>query len=434
MSRERSRRALAGLLALTMSVAASIASAQTAAVASEDAVPGIPFKEGQVLGMDEIGRIKDYIPEPFWENREFFFFECITMEIGPFYKEYPVSEGRKAANAKFGGQARIGRDDSLENFTMGKPFAVVAPSDPQAGAKHAWNFEYKHDALEGKASFFFSYWDNGEQLPLTFEGNAWGIRLANRPDHMDRNGDIFDQEKRMGAGGIHVTGPTDYRGIRLLGYAYKAADLPRDEARDVDVWVYIPDLRRVRRISGSRRTDPVAGTDMIPEDTGGFNGLVTHFTWEYVGEVDVLAPLDTRLRGYPYSKDVNFGPYGFSLANDVWQLRKAIVLDMFPKERHPYKRKRLWLDKETYYCLFAAAYDRRGELWKLIYMNHRWSEREDQPGRIEGINTFLRTSDIVVNTRIGTGVRIDHYDVQPTRLRRGKIRRLTDIGRLAQGR
>ena len=427
-------RALAGILVLVMSAAASTASAQLAAVDAEDAVPGIPFKEGQILGMDELDRIKDYIPEPFWENREFIFFEGMTMQIGPFYKEFPVSEDRKAANAKWGGQARIGRDESLENFTMGLPFPEVDPSDPQAGVKYAWNQHYKHDALEGKASWFFSYWDNGEELPLSFEGTGWAMRLANRPDHMERDGDIFDQEKRMGAGGITVTGPTDYRGIKGLGYAYKAGDLPRDEMRDVDVWVYIPDLRRVRRISGSTRTDPVAGTDMTAEDTGGFQGVVTHFTWEYVGEVEVLAPLDTRLKGYPYNKDENYGPYGFSLGNDIWQLRKAIILDMKPKDRHPYKSKRLWLDKETYNILYAAAYDRRGELWKLIYQNYRWSEREDQPGRIEGINSFLRTSNIVINVRIGTGVRVDNYDVQPTRLRRGKIRRLTDIGRLSQGR
>ena len=52
----------------------------------------------------------------------------------------------------------------------------------------------------------------------------------------------------------------------------------------------------------------------------------------------MLAPLDTRLKGYPYNKDENFGPYGFSLGNDIWQLRKAIILDMKPKDRHPYKR------------------------------------------------------------------------------------------------
>ena len=437
--------ALAGWLAFLMSAAVYTASAQEAAVGvtqdavkaprAKDVVPGHPFETGDVIGFDKLELLKNYIPEPFWDNREFFFFEGMELKIGEFYKEYPISEGRKTANKKFGGQARLGRDHSLEGFTMGRPFPNIDPQDPEAGAKHAWNFHYKHDALEGQASFFFSYWDNGEELPLSFEGTGWGMRLANRPDHMDRNGDIFEQEKRMGAGGFHVTGPMDYRGIRGLGYAYKANDRPRDEARDIDIWIYIPDLRRVRRISGSQRTDPIAGTDMTPEDQMGFQGVVTHFEWEYLGEVDLLAPLDTHLKGYPYSRKENFGPYGFSLANDVWQLRKAIVIEMKPKKRHPYARKRLWLDKETYVPLYAVAYDRRGELWKLIHMNHHWSEREDQPTRIEGLNTFLPSSNIVINTQTGTGVRIEFYDAHPTRLKRGKIRRRTDIGRLArQGR
>ena len=80
----------------------------------------------------------------------------------------------------------------------------------------------------------------------------------------------------------------------------------------------------------------------------------------------------------------------------------------------------------------VGTYDRRDELWKLILLTHRWTEREDQPGRIEGINAFLPTATIVVNAQIGTGVRIETFDVQPTRLRRGQIRKLTDIGRLSR--
>jgi hypothetical protein len=180
----------------------------------------------------------------------------------------------------------------------------------------------------------------------------------------------------------------------------------------------------------------VAGTDATYEDYGGFSGVVTQFTWEYVGEVDILAPMDTRLQGYPRSEDENFGPTGYSLGNDVWQVRKAIILDMKPKDSgHPYTRKRIWLDKETYDAHYATAYDRRGELWKLIYATNHYSEREDQPHRIEGVNAFLRSCDFVVNVVTATGVRIEFFDAQPTRMRRGLIRKAIDIGRLArQGR
>ena len=109
---------------------------------------------------------------------------------------------------------------------------------------------------------------------------------------------------------------------------------------------------------------------------------------------------------------------------------------MQPKDSdHIYKRKVLWLDKQTYQPLYAAAYDRRGELWKLMHMNHKWSERDDLHEQIEGVNTFMPAAYVLTNIRTGTGVRIEVYDAQPTRMRRGKIRKQIDIGRLSrQGR
>lgn len=403
------------------------------AAAVEDVGPGIPFKPGETIEFGQLEKLRDYIPEPFWENREFFFFEGMNLEIGEFYKDYPVSKERLEANEKFKDTARIGRDGSLENYTVGRPFQDIDPSDPQAGVKHAWNMDYKHDALEGRAQFYFTYWDNGDQLPLWVEGEGWAVRLSHRSDRIEEGGVIFSKEKRKGAGGLEIASPPDYRGIMALGYAYNSSDAPRDEARDVDIWVYIPDLRRVRRISGSRRTDPVLGTDMTGEDGQGFQGVITHYEWEYLGEVDVLTPLDTRLKGYPISKDENYGPYGFSFANDIWQLRKAIVLEMKPKDKdHIYKRKTLWLDKQTYQPLYAVAYDRRNEMWKLMMMAHKWSQRDDLHKPIPGVNAFLPAAFTLVNIRTGTGVRIEVFNAEPTRMKRGQIRKQIDIGRLAR--
>jgi hypothetical protein len=104
----------------------------------------------------------------------------------------------------------------------------------------------------------------------------------------------------------------------------------------------------------------------------------------------VLSPVDTRLVGYPYDEGANFGPTGFSLGNDIWQIRETIILEQWPRqERHPYKRKVLWVDKQTYMVLYAAAYDRRGELWKLMYNAHRWSESELQQVKVKGLRTLF---------------------------------------------
>jgi hypothetical protein len=98
---------------------------------------------------------------------------------------------------------------------------------------------------------------------------------------------------------------------------------------------------------------------------------------------------------------------------------------------------RLWVDTQTNTILYAAAYDRKGELWKLIYRAMRWTESPHQETKVNGetLRTLLPVVNILVNPITGTGVRIELYDVRPTRLSRGKIRRQIDIGRLSrQGR
>ena len=398
-----------------------------------DVVPGHPFQEGDTLQYEELHKLKGYLPPPFWEHREFFFFEGMQLRIGAFHADYSPPEERSALTEKYRGEARIGPGGGLENYTLGLPFPDVDSEDPLAGVKHAWNMDYKHDALEGRASWYFTYWDRGELLPLWYKGTGWAMRLSRRTDQAEHDGNIFENETRKGAGGIEVDEPYDARGIIGLGYRYLSADGSMDTARRDDIWVYIPWLRRVRRIPASQRMDAIAGTDMTADDAGGFSGITPQFEWKYVGEADVLAPIDSTLRGYPYSDDLSYGPSGFSLANDEWQLRHVIVLEQRPRvERHPYQRKVLWVDAETHVVHYAAAYDRKGELWKLIQSTHRFSESEQQEVKIDGLRTMFRVCDVLVNVMTGTGVRIELFDVEPTRLKRGQVRRQIDIGRLSR--
>jgi hypothetical protein len=405
---------------------------------AEDVVPGVPFRPGDMIDYSNLDRIQNYLPPEVWKHREFFFYEGMRMRIGKVHADYSPSEERKALTAQYAGQARIGPDDSLENYTLGLPFSDIdLENDPQAGAKLAWNMDYKHDALEGHGSWYFTYWDEGgERLPLYYEGKGWLMRLTNRTDRADKGGRVFKKEKRKGAGGIEVTAPFDVRGFLGLGYRYISSDGPRDKAKGEDIWVYIPDLRRVRRISAARRMDSVSGTDFTPDDAGSFSGIPPQFSWKYIGEGEVLTPLDTQSLGYPYDKDRNFGKTGLSFADDVWDLRKVYIIEQTPKEEgHPYSRKRIWIDQQTHNALYSTAYTRReDELWKIIYSAFRWSESEAQEDRIDGMRTFFRVADIVVNVLTGTGNRVEFWNARPTRLSKGKIRKLTDVGRLNRGR
>src|SRR5262245_7805274 len=150
--------------------------------AQEDVAPGAPtFKEGDVITVDKIEQLKPFLPPEFWSNRDFFFYEGMQLEVGPSFKDYSPFTGYVEATKENAGQAKVGPENSLENFTVGQPFPMEqldCKGDPKAGAKVAWNFVLRWEGLRRAASFYYSYWDRGEELPLYYEGTSDGYRLA----------------------------------------------------------------------------------------------------------------------------------------------------------------------------------------------------------------------------------------------------------------
>jgi hypothetical protein len=250
-------------------------------------------------------------------------------------------------------------------------------------------------------------------------------------------GDLFRGEQRKSVFGIDVDEPFDARGILVLTYRYKVADGPRAQAKNDDTWVYVPTLRRVRRISTAQRTDAVSGTDFTFDDLRSFSGIVPQYDWTCLGTLDVLAPVNTKVKGYPHEQDHNFGPYGLSYADDRWELRHAVKIRMKPRNAdHPYSAKDLYLDLQTYIPLYSFAYDQKQELWKIIWHNHRWSEDTSVSGpwyagweEIPKPLDVRVVSDTIVNVQTGTGNRIEFWDSHGTPYPSvGKVRRYVDIG------
>ena len=416
--------------------------------AEEDSVgPSASFQEGDVLGFDDIPKLRDFLPEEFWVNRDFFFYEGMQLEIGPFQRDYAESKQMHDATEAHHGSVRIGPDNSLQGYVAGRAFPsdqIDCSTDPQAGTKIMWSFQTGPGG-NGRASFYYSYWDRGEELPLYYEGTGGGVQLAHRiePSYLANGGDIFRNEKRKSANGVEVVAPFDARGIMLLTYRYKSADGPRSQAKNDDTWVYVPTLRRVRRISSAQRTDSISGTDFTMDDLRSFNGIVPQYEWECLGEMDMIAPGNTKVTGYPYDPDHNFGPYGLSFADDRWEVRRVWKVRMTPKnEDHPYLYKDIYIDQQTYVPHYSFAYDRKQELWKIIWHAKRWSEDESLTGpwfpgsaEIPENKTLVVVSDLIVNTQTGTGNRIEFWDAHSIPdMSKGKIRRYIDVGRLTKGR
>ena len=443
------------VLALAISLPWSALAQEKQAV---DVLPSTPVKEGDTISFEQVDKLKEFLPPEFWTNREFFFYEGMELEIGPTLRKYGAADAYVAMSEKYKGQASIGEDGGLMNYGAGQPFEasrIDCKGDPNAGVKIIWNFVKAWNGDGARSTWSYTYWDRGEQLPLYYEGTAKVINLVNRVENSyqtENQGDVFPNEKRMSVFGIEVDAPFDARGILLLTYRYRTADGPLKQAKNDDTWVYVPDLRRVRRISSAQRTDSVQGTDFTMDDLRSFAGIPPQYEWKCLGDATVIAPMNTKSLAYPYTDSYNFGPYGFSYASDRWEVRNAWIIRFDPRnEYHPYHHKDIYVDKETYEPLYSFAYDRKKELWKIIWHNHRYSSDWDgvknkDPKAADGVwypgwegvpdpkdNRII--SDIIVNVQTGTGNRIEFWNSEGSPFNsKGKIRRYIDIGRLNKGR
>ncbi len=151
----------------------------------------------------------------------------------------------------------------------------------------------------------------------------------------DKSMSIFDQ-------------PADVKGTAMLTWSH---GLKPDEQ-----WLYLPAIKRVKRISSRNKSGPFMGSEFAFEDLGSQEVEKYH---------------------YRYLRDEPCGQY------------QCYVIERTPAYKYSgYKKIITWLDKDGYRMIKADFYDRKNELLKTLtasdyqqYLGHYW-----RPGRMEMIN------------------------------------------------
>jgi hypothetical protein len=414
---------------------------------AEDAVPLGPFKEGDVISFEQLDKLESYLPPPLWEQRRYFFFERMALEIGPPFRQYGVADSYRRATEKFKGQARLGADGSLENYTAGYPFDtdIDCKADPDAGQRILWNLVKRWEGDGHQSTWSFTGWHRGkEQVALRRRGTAKLVFLKERtePEYADQHGDIFPDERLVYVSVAEVVQPHDRRST-LTRYHYASADGPLDRAQGDDLWVFVPSERKPRRVISVQDIDANFGKGHTLGEAGSLllDVVPQQYDRTCLGEVAVLAPMNSKSLAYPYGEKYDFGPSGFSFASDRWELRHAYIVRLTPRSAdHSYHHRDLYIDKETFEPLYSFAYDRKQELARVVWYNHRYSEdwNGGDPMAADGVwyrgwpgvekpNDVRAVAEITVDVQTGTGVRLEFWDNHGTPLGdKSKVRRFID--------
>ena len=255
-------------------------------VASADVSPG------ETINKDNQDKIKGLVADgvQWCVNRG------MEMKIVP-YQKIPLPKLYQEATEKFSSQVKLKEDKTLEGYVAGRPFPQVDFDDPTAATKLMYNFERTHYFTDDLALHLFDA-DTG-QLVVDQEGQQrynverhfvldWlrALQFSGRL-HIDPKPEIVpNKDSAFRKAGLYpVLEPFDLKGIGGINYRYL------DPLRQDDLWLYLPSLRRVRRLSSAQRSEALFGQDIDVDSYGGYAGQIPWFDWKFLGKKPMLASL-----------------------------------------------------------------------------------------------------------------------------------------------
>jgi hypothetical protein len=281
----------------------------------------------------------------------------------------------KEATEKYSGQVKLTPDGlDVKNYVAGLPFPNIDPKDPQVAYKIMWNYSYQFLTTDDVDLRNFdadtgSIADNG---PMTVERHFlldhfrrlfWTGRLYVEPKPEKPNPNGYRAQQGL----YPILEPFDLKGVGALGNRYI------ESSKQDDSWLYLPSLRRVRRLSTAQRSDALFGQDTDVDSYYGYAGHIAWMDWKYLGEKDVLAAFHAKNYPVKWHEKVDWA------FDDVWEKRRVYVLEGVSKlPQYAYSKRVLFIDKEGWVMPFTDIYDRSGELWK-IWIND-YSFRTTVPG------------------------------------------------------
>lgn len=170
------------------------------------------------------------------------------------------------------------------------------------------------------------------------------FKTLEAPGDGDKSLTLFDQ-------------PRDVEGTTLLTFAHKTAD--------DDIWLFLPALKRVKRIAGNNKSGPFMGSEFAFEDFG------TQELEKYK---------------YKYLRDEKLGD------------QDCYVIERVPTDRNSgYSRQEVWIDKAEYRAVKINYFSRVGEPLKTFTAS-QWRKHLDRfwyPDRMEIVNSQTGRSTIL---------------------------------------
>lgn len=348
-------------------------------------------------------KIADLMPERLvWQIRE----EGLAVTLAP-YKAYPGHDRHREATRRYAGDVVFDpTTNGVSGYKAGVPFPDLSPDDPHIAAKVIWNLIRGRDRgdtfLEPLFTFVLIDGRSGVERVQHWGYRRFGMKGLLRGDTpVLGDGTIWEKDL------LFSIAPQDIKGLGTFTIRY-------DDGRPDDKWAYIREVRRTRRLTGSTWMDPLGGTDFVTDDVLSFNA---HPTWykefRYLGKTTVLGIANSRAPFWNPGAASHVDQFpGMNVASapywnlvDHWEPRTVHVVEAVPPVEHPYSRRVLHIDAETWNNYFSFMYNRAGNHWKSFQLSYTPWPLADRPGQYG--STDIQAAMIDFRNRHATAFMID---------------------------
>lgn len=433
-----------------------------------------PLQTGRVIEREDLAALRALLPDEVWQYRDVLFFDGMRLTIGPCHRRYASSRAFEAASREYAGRTRLDESGNLIDHVAGLPFAAesIEVAAPDAGARWAWNLERRYRGAGPIGSFRLMDLPDARVLasrtsPRIFTGEFFLVQAGARADLASHHERISRESIWVAGGAFHE--PTDARD--LAWRQYRSLSSAADARRADDVFVYLPDLRKMRRAASAHsdgffvpryRAGAGANARVVPYGQGGrigsieaghggslalsedidrgFTGLALRpnaWTWRAVGERELIAPLNARTEGWPLREGRNYGPSGLSLASDTWDIRWAVAIEGRARDANaPFPRVTYWIDVQSAQPLYVIRRAASGEVREIGALAHRYSGDLARypafPGG-EAANVFDPVAAAFLTLPSG-GWRRESWNVRSVPRDERELRALVSTDGLARGR
>ena len=212
------------------------------------------------------------------------------------------------------------------------PTVLLAQSPEEKGLEIAKEADRRDEGFGDHEQTLIMILRNRHGQETTREIRGKSLEVA---DDGDKSMVIFDS-------------PKDVEGTALLTHSHKSGD--------DDQWLYLPALKRVKRIASNNKSGPFMGSEFAYED---------------------LSSQEVEKYTYKYIKD------------DTYEGKDMFVIERYPvDENSGYTRQVVWMDKAEYRPFKIDFYDRKESLLKTLTMHdyQQYLDKYWRPLRMEMVN------------------------------------------------